>query len=184
MNGLLRCRKKRQSQKYELNDFLKLTKLLSPRHHGEVKYMKKIEIIDCENFEHKISLIIAENCVDFADDVYHALSDKTLPKGQAKKLHDFRVSCSGPIMVPNYHYDSNLADIIEAKGLIYVYGTGKYIHIEIGTNIQGRNPQAYRTPISDYKGLIEILDDIHRMSFYGGDKLDTLERIWVGRKVY
>ena len=146
--------------------------------------MRKIDIIDCENFEHKISLRINEDCIDFVDDVYHALSGKTLSKGQAKKLHDFRESCNGPIMVPHYQYDYNSTDIIAEKGLIYAYKTEKYIHLEWQTNIQGHRPDAYRIAVNDYKGLEDLLEKIHMMCFYGDDKLGSLERIWTGRKVY
>lgn len=146
--------------------------------------MRKIDIIDCENFEHKISLMIKEDCMDFADDVYHALSGKTLSKAQVKKLQGFRELCNGPIMVPHYHYDNNSTDIIVENGLIYAYKTEKYIHLEWDTNIQDHRPAAYRIPVHDYKGFEDLLEKIQMMCFYGDSKFGTLEQIWTGRKVY
>lgn len=146
--------------------------------------MRKIDIIDCENFEHKISLIIKEYRLEFVDSIYYALSGRTLSKGQAKKLQDFEMSCNGPIMVPNYYYYYNSMDIIAEKDLIFAYRTEKYIHVEWGTNIQGDRPCAYRIPVHDYKGFEDLLEKIHMMCFYGDDKRGTLERIWTGTKVY
>ena len=53
--------------------------------------MKKIEVIDCCNTEHKITMVISDDRMDFVDDVYCALEkNEGLSNKQIKKLQDFR----------------------------------------------------------------------------------------------
>ena len=67
--------------------------------------MKKIEIVDCCNRNHKIRMMISDSRMDFRDDVYISLEEqKGLSVKQIKKLNEFRNSCNGPIMVGGYYF--------------------------------------------------------------------------------
>ena len=90
--------------------------------------MKKIEIIDCCNRNHKISMMISDFRLDFADDVYCALEiQEGLSDKQIKKLNDFRKSCPGPIMVDGLYFSDNDAEYLGSKDFYWTcYNFYKY----------------------------------------------------------
>ena len=87
-------------------------------------------------------MMISENCMDFRDDVYHAISKHTgLSKKQIAKLEDFRESCKGPFMVPGYQFCDNGANYIASREFDWcdydVYEAEGYVFIQYNTRVQG-----------------------------------------------
>lgn len=142
--------------------------------------MKKIEIIDCCNENHKITMMISENCMDFRDDVYHAISKHTgLSETQIAKLEDFRESCKGPFMVPGYQFCDNGADYIASREFDWcdydVYEAEGYVFIQYNTRVQGDRDCVVKMAKDKYRGLNQAIEDMHE---------DPEGYYWIGRKVY
>lgn len=140
--------------------------------------MRKIELINCENFSHKIALMIS-------DGAYYAIAEhEGLSDRQVAKLKAFEQSCPGPYMVPGLYYSDNRAHEIACRefdfSTIYVYSGEIYFHIEVHKRIQGQRSEAYRIPKEHYKGLDSILEDISMMNFNGESEAGHLSRIWQG----
>ena len=82
--------------------------------------MKKIEIVDCCNRYHKISMMISDSRMDFSDDVYMSLENqKGLSDKQIKKLNNFRKSCLGPIMVDGLYFSDNDSEYLGSKNFAW-----------------------------------------------------------------
>lgn len=146
--------------------------------------MRKIELIDCENFSHKIALMISDDKGTFYAIAEHeGLSDR-----QIAKLEAFEQSCPGPYMVPGLYYSDNRTHEIVCSesdfSTIYVYSGESYIHIEFHKRIQGQRSEAYRIPKEHYKGIDSILEDISMMNFNGESEAGYLSRIWQGPVIY
>lgn len=147
--------------------------------------MRKIELIDCENFSHKIALMISDDRMDFRDDVYCAITEhEGLSDRQIAKLEAFEQSCPGPYMVPGLYYSDNGAEAIPCRkfdfSTIYACRGESYVHIEVCKSIVGQRGEAYRIPKEHYKGLDSILEDISMMNFNGESEAGHLSRIWQG----
>lgn len=150
------------------------------------KSMRKIEIIDCCNTMHKIAMMISDDRMDFADDVYFALvKNDGLSSKQIKKLEDFRKSCTGPIMVNRYYFGDNNADHI--RGCYFnwcsydVYSAQSFIFVRYITCIEGDRDFVVRVAKDEYKGLDAIIDDIHTWRAIGSKSFDV---VWMGNKIY
>ena len=149
----------------------------------------KITLVDCENFDNKITLFINDEHMTMSEDIAAAVERyEGLSKGQMAKIDKFAKSCLGPYMVNGHYYNDNYCEEIYYKqftfGHIQVYRGGKYIHIFDCTNVQGHRNTAYRIPVDDYEGIDNVRDLIARMRFNGEDKAETLEHIYTGEKVF
>lgn len=139
--------------------------------------MRRIEIIDCENANHKIAMMISDDRMDFADDVYLAISRREgLSPRQAQKLESFKASCSGPIMVNGYYFDDNESNYIAYREFDWtrydIYATDCNVFIEYSTRIHGDRGCVYKMSKDKYKGLDSALDEI-----------DTMKPFWVGSRI-
>lgn len=148
--------------------------------------MTKIDIIDCCNQEHTISLVINDNRMDFVDDVYFAIEKyEGLSPRQVKKLEDFRLSCNGPIMVKNYFFNSNNAEYICSKSSNWVsidlYEADGFVFAHYLTSVQGDRDFVMRLSKDEYKGLQDIIDNIHWWRVTGDCPYKV---IWIGHKIY
>ena len=149
----------------------------------------KITLVDCENFDNKITLFINDEHMTMSEDIFTAIEHhKGMSKSQIAKIDKFAKSCLGPYMVNGHYYNDNYCEEIYYKqftfGHIQVYRGGKYMHIFDCTNVQGRRNTAYRIPVEEYKGIENVKDLIERMNFNGEDKAGSLERIYHGEKVF
>ena len=149
----------------------------------------KITLVDCENFDNKITLFINNEYMTMADDIFTAIEHhKGMSKSQVAKINKFADSCPGPYMVNGHYYNDNYCKEIYYKhstfGRTLVYRGGKYMHIFDVTYVQGHRDMAYRIPVEEYKGIENIKDLIERMNFNGEDKAGSLERIYHGEKVW
>ena len=148
--------------------------------------MKKIEIIDCCNTEHKITMMISDDRMDFVDDVYCALERHDgLSSKQIKKLEDFRKSCPGPIMVEGYYFSNNNSDYIDGRYFDWnsydVYQANGFVFVHYKTSIQGDRDLVLKVVKDGYKGLGTIRDDINTWKSIGQC---SPEVIWHGHKIY
>lgn len=151
--------------------------------------MRKIEIIDCCNIEHKISMIISDNKMNFFDDVYCAIKkNEGLSQNQVKKLQSFRESCNGPIMVHGYYFGDNGSNYIASREFdwtcFYVYEADGNVFIEYSTRVHGDRPCVYKMSKDNYKDIDATLDEIHRMESLGEYNNKIMSRIWVGSRIY
>lgn len=151
--------------------------------------MTRIEIIDCENANHKIAMMINDDRMDFADDVYLAISKHDgLSSRQIKKLESFRESCNGPIMVRGYYFGDNGSNYIASREFDWirydVYETDSNVFIEYSTRIHGDRPCVYNMSKDNYKDIDAALNEIHRLESFGETSNKIMSRIWVGRCVY
>ena len=149
----------------------------------------KITLVDCENFDNKITLFINDEHMTMSEDIAAAVERyEGLSKGQIAKINKFADSCHGPYMVNGHYYNDNFCKEIYYKhstfGRTLVYRGGKYIHIFDCTNVQGHRNTAYRIPVEEYKDIENVKDLIERMNFNGEDKAGSLERIYHGEKVF
>ena len=149
----------------------------------------KITLVDCENFDNKITLFINDEHMTMSEDIAAAVERyEGLSKGQIAKIDKFVDSCPGPYMVNGHYYNDNFCKEIYYKhstfGRTLVYRGGKYIHIFDCTNVQGHRNTAYRIPVDDYEGIDNVRDLIARVRFNGEDKAGSLERIYHGEKVF
>ena len=149
----------------------------------------KITLVDCENFDNKITLFINDEHMTMSEDIAAAVERyEGLSKGQMAKIDKFAKSCLGPYMVNGHYYNDNYCKEIYYKhstfGRTLVYRGGKYIHIFDRTYVQGHRDMAYRIPVDDYEGIDNVRDLIARMRFNGEDKAGSLERIYHGEKVF
>ena len=149
----------------------------------------KITLVDCENFDNKITLFINDEHMTMSEDIAAAVERyEGLSKGQIAKINKFADSCPGPYMVNGHYYNDNFCKEIYYKhstfGRTLVYRGGKYIHIFDCTNVQGHRNTAYRIPVDDYEGIDNVRDLIARVRFNGEDKAGSLERIYHGEKVF
>ena len=149
----------------------------------------KITLVDCENFDNKITLFINDEHMTMSEDIAAAIERyEGLSKGQMAKIDKFAKSCLGPYMVNGHYYNDNYCEEIYYKhstfGRTLVYRGGKYIHIFDCTYVQGHRDMAYRIPVEEYKGIENVKDLIERMNFNGEDKAGSLERIYHGEKVF
>ena len=149
----------------------------------------KITLVDCENFDNKITLFINDEHMTMSEDIAAAVERyEGLSKGQIAKINKFADSCPGPYMVNGHYYNDNFCKEIYYKhstfGRTLVYRGGKYIHIFDCTNVQGHRNTAYRIPVEEYKDIENVKDLIERMNFNGEDKAGFLERIYHGEKVF
>lgn len=151
--------------------------------------MRKIEIIDCCNIEHKIAMMISDNKMDFVDDVYCAIQkNEGLSPNQVKKLQDFRESCNGPIMVHGYYFGDNGSNYIASREFDWtcydVYESDGNVFIEYSTRVQGDRSCVYNMSKDNYKDIDAALEEIHRMGAWGEFDNKIMSLIWVGRCVY
>ena len=149
----------------------------------------KITLVDCENFDNKITLFINDEHMTMSEDIAAAVERyEGLSKGQMAKIDKFAKSCLGPYMVNGHYYNDNYCEEIYYKqftfGHIQVYRGGKYIHIFDVTYVQGHRDMAYRIPVEEYKDIENVKDLIERMKFNGEDKAGSLERIYHGEKLF
>ena len=148
--------------------------------------MKKIEVIDCCNTEHKITMVISDDRMDFVDDVYCALEkNEGLSNKQIKKLQDFRKSCPGPIMVEGYYFSDNDAIYLGGRDFdwtsYHVYEAQGFIFVHYTTRVQGDRDLVVKVAKDQYKGLKATREDIHRWKAIGQG---SFEVVWSGHKVY
>ena len=148
--------------------------------------MKKIDIIDCLNSEHKITMMINEDNIDFVDDVYLSIEKHVSLSGkQLKKLQDFRESCPGPIMVKGYYFSPNNSDYIGGREFNWtsydVYESNGFVFVHYITRIQGDRDFVVKISKDDYKGLNAIINDIHTWGAIGQSSFNI---IWRGHKIY
>lgn len=151
--------------------------------------MRKIEIIDCCNIEHKIAMMISDDKMCFSDNVYCAIKkNEGLSPNQVTKLQDFRKSCNGPIMVHGYYFGDNGSNYISSREFdrvcFDVYEADGNVFIEYNTRVQGDSPRVYKMSKDNYKNIDGVLDEIHRMESCGESSNKIMSRIWVGRCVY
>lgn len=151
--------------------------------------MTKIEIIDCEDFNHKINMMIDDSQADLIDAIYFSIEKNIgISKSQIKKLDLFKKSCKGPIMVHDYSYIDNGAKEIYSRDFdfssIHVYLGEFYIHIYERVKISGKYDIAYRIPKDKYIDIEQIRENISIMKFQGLKEYDSLSYIWHGQKVY
>ena len=149
----------------------------------------KITLVDCENFDNKITLFINDEHMTMSKDIAAAVERyEGLSKGQIAKINKFADSCPGPYMVNGHYYNDNYCKEIYYKhstfGRTLVYRGGKYIHIFDCTYVQGHRDMAYRIPVEEYKGIENVKDLIERMNFNGEDKAGSLESIYYGEKLF
>lgn len=147
--------------------------------------MKKIDIIDCCNLEHKISLLINDDRMDFVDDVYFAIeSEEGLSLSQVQKLEDFRLSCNGPIMVKDYFFNYNNARYMCDKSSNWVsinlYEADGFVFAHYRTTVQGDRDFVMRLSKDEYKGLDDVVDFIHWWKATGDCPYKV---IWIGHKI-
>ena len=148
--------------------------------------MTKIEIVDCCNFEHKISLMIKEARMELSSDVYFAVGKyEGISSKQAKKIQDFRNSCPGPIMVKDYYCDDNGAQYIEGRDFEWtsydVYEAAGFIFVHYSTRVQGDHDILARIEKANYKGLESFREDFGRWRAIGQRNFEV---IWRGSKIY
>lgn len=148
--------------------------------------MKKIEIIDCCNTEHKITMMIREGYLDFVDDVYCALEKhKGLSSKQIKKLEDFRKSCPGPIIVEGYYFSDNDTNYLGGRDFDWtsydVYEAQGFVFVHYKTSIQGDRDLVVKVAKDEYKGLDAIREDIHTWRSIGQRSFKV---VWRGHKIY
>ena len=129
--------------------------------------MKKIDIIDCCNENHKITMMISDNCMDFSDDVYNAIFlHKGLSSRQLVKLEDFRKSCKGPYMVQGYHFFDNGANYVASRVFdwcgYYVFVVDGNVFIEYETRVQGDRPFVVKMAKDNYQGLNKAIEDMQK----------------------
>ena len=133
----------------------------------------KITIVDCANFDNKITMIINDDKLTTQDSVYSAVElHKGLSQRQIDKIEKFKRSCEGMYMVYGYlckslwqpdeskEWDFNGCDIYYTKDWVQVYHW---------TRVQGHRPNAYRVKREDYKGYESLQDS---------------DEIWRGQKIY
>ena len=124
--------------------------------------------------------------MDFVDDVYFTIEKyEGLSPRQVKKLEDFRLSCNGPIMVKNYFFNSNNAEYICSKSSNWVsidlYEADGFVFAHYLTSVQGDRDFVMRLSKDEYKGLEDIIDNIHRWRVTGDCPYKI---IWIGHKIY
>ena len=148
--------------------------------------MKKIEVIDCCNTEHKITMVISDDRMDFVDDVYCALEkNEGLSNKQIKKLQDFRKSCPGPIMVEGYYFSDNDAEYLGGREFDWTsfdfYEAEGFVFAHYKTRVQGDRDFVVKLPKDQYKGLKATREDIHTWKAIGQG---SFEVVWSGHKIY
>lgn len=151
--------------------------------------MTRIEIIDCENVNHKIVMMISDERMDFVDDVYCAIKkhDGLSPR-QIQKLESFKESCNGPIMVNGYYFGDNGSNYIASREFDWtcfdVYEADSNVFIKYDTRVQGDRPCVYKMSKDNYKDIDTALNEIHRLESFGETSNKIMSRIWMGRRVY
>lgn len=148
----------------------------------------KITLVDCENYDNKITLLVNDEHMDMSDDIYAAVEKfDGMSKSQVAKVKKFAESCPGPFMVDGHYYNNNNCEEIDYKqftyGHVQVCKGVKYMHIYNATRVQGHRNKAYRIPVGVYKGIDDIRDLIERMEFNGEHEAGSLEHIYSGENV-
>ena len=146
--------------------------------------MKKIEIIDCLNTDHKIALIISERCKCFEADVYFALEKhEGLSNRQIKQLEDFCKSCPGPIMVDGYYFGQNNARWLaphypNGSWCYYAYEAKGFVFVHYSTSVFADRCYAIKVAKDMYKGMDWIEHDLDKWAIDGYSSL-----VWQGRRI-
>ena len=148
--------------------------------------MKKIDIIDCLNSEHKITMMINEDHIDFVDDVYSSIEKHVGLSGkQLKKLQDFRESCPGPIMVKYYYFSPNNSDYLGGRDFDWTsydfYEAEGFVFAHYKTRVQGDRDFVVKLAKDKYKGMKATREDIHIWQAIGQG---SFEVVWRGHKIY
>ena len=148
--------------------------------------MKKIEIIDCCNRNHKISMMISDFRMDFADDVYCALEiQEGLSDKQIKKLNDFRKSCHGPIVVDGWYFSDNDAEYLGSKNFDWTcynfYKADGFVFVHYSTRVQGERDFLFKYALENYNGKGNAIEDFNLWRSIGQR---SFEVVWHGSKIY
>ena len=148
--------------------------------------MKKIEIVDCCNRNHKIRMMISDSRMDFRDDVYISLEEqKGLSVKQIKKLNEFRNSCNGPIMVGSYYFSENdsecLGSLFYRWTSYHFYKADGFVFVHYVTSVEGDRDFVFKYALENYKGMENARDDFNRWRAIGQRSFDI---VWYGSKIY
>lgn len=133
----------------------------------------KITIVDCANFNNKITMIINDDKLTTQDSIYSAVElHEGLSQRQIDKIEKFKRSCEGMYMVYGYLCKS-LWQPDESKEWDFngydVYYTKDWVQVYHWTRVQGHRPNAYRVKREDYKGYESLRDS---------------NEIWRGQRIY
>lgn len=148
--------------------------------------MKKIEIVDCCNINHKISMMISDSRMDFSDDVYISLEkQKGLSDKQIQKLNNFRKSCPGPIMVDGLYFSDNDSEYLGSKNFAWTcfnfYKANGFVFVYYYTMVEGDREFVFKYALENYKGMESAREDFHRWRTIGQSSFDI---VWYGPKIY